>query len=1742
MADDDILERNVERLLTQAHDPPKLAPEARARVLAGLKQRHVPVAAAAEPTPLRRVWVAAAALAVAAVLALAWAIAAFDGAAPTADDVTRGEVVRNDSAAPMPVDLEDGSQVILRGGSSIEKVARREIRLTRGELLVDVAKDSTPFVVHTAHGRAIAVGTRFSVRHEDEGSLAAVARGKVRLESGGGEATLAAGESGRLRPDAAPEKTLGARLSHTLAWAKHAMEHLDGEIRKPARRGNLVARDQWSGKDWPLPMREMVVDIHVEDGIARTTIDQTFFNHLPRQLEGVYSFPLPGDAAISRLAMYVDGKLMEGGIVERDRGRNVYESIVYQRRDPALLEWMKGNEFRVRIFPLPGRREKRIIMSYTQPLQSSYGAYHLEVPIPEIDLPVGIFDVRVRVEGRELEVSSDSHPLKTAGSGESFFHGERVEIGDDLVLTLRPNRPEPPRTIAYADEGGTYVMARAEPRIQGASEHVARSWVVLYDTSASRSPEDLEGQTLLAQRFLQHMDEDDRVAVAAFDTGVRAMPGGFVRVADLPRAQLDGFLVDQGRDAAGVTDLGLALDEAVRMLGTEPLAPHILYLGDGMVTAGEAELDPLRERVRGKATVVAVAVGDGTDERTLEALADASGGLTARVSAGEDPGWRAFEILSTLAAPRVVDLTAELLDAEGKAVEDLEPLLSTRRLAHGEGMSVLARTSASAELEVSTLRLRGTRAGEPWSQDIALTAQSLEARYLPRLWAKARVDAWLDEGEDAKPAEITELGMEHFLITPHTSLLVLENDAMYKEFKVTRPSAEDWAHYESPAEVRVVYEPADADPLGLGAPGEELVLRDPAPVLSMPGALTAGITSTISVGNLGLRGTGRGGGGFGLSASPDIDAPAAATGASIRWADADQWRGGDLRDTTLRGTRQDAKTSDFTRVIEQPIDAQAVGKTVKAKSTSSSWGGGKAARRSRGPAVGRFAAHISTRGGYYGYRYGGVNLPWPSAMHYSGDLRLNDLTMFVPGMFADGYDYAREELAIASLDAEGGSMTAEARTLVEAAREALDAATYDLPDGATLSLAADGTFTLTRTTAEGLDERLIYDGENAYSLYEELGLAVRRKIGTTAPLLFAAQLPWVMPRPEHLERWFDVTVSAPRRLRLVPAGEEEAAFELQLDESHRIVELVRGGIATRITHDPTAVTTEVLGRKASLPTRAPSSVTTEVRESDWTVVELPLRPQKHWDAEAGKETPGSSAWRIALRQRMATAVAEGAYPTLAGLARELTAEELAPEPGELALLSGATSYLSTKEVEGLLPKGSRGPVAEYLHISRDSLDHMRSGAGYGSVPATSPWTKALRKSPEGLVGTLVGYRASLGAVERGKTTGVADFVDQAGSSELAYVLVQRAAQNGYGRPEEAAESWMLLADIERWRVLAPYAAGQALAAWGRYAEGADYYEQSLKAALDADAAPLFDWQVRQAIVSGRGQASFDLLWSRWRGAATTGSLSLRAAFVSAATQLGKTEDAHRVVATIREEHLSDVSAAVALLDGLVAASRHDDAWLLARRLLATDAGDDPAVLDRASTISEQQGRIADAAGYFERVMEAEEGVPMTLDALRADYTRLLGLHARLAQSPLDPAQAQTHRDHALDVARQWRREDPDNAQIDILCARLYLEDPDAAWRQLSSIVERHPAEGSAYAAVAGALEGEGELQRADAVWKRAVAVEPTNPTWLMRRAENLAATGDTKAARSHLEQIADGEWQPRFANVVSQAKQLAKHL
>src|SRR5262249_6960340 len=206
------------------------------------------------------------------------------------------------------------------------------------------------------------------------------------------------------------------RASHLLDWTRELMAAAESPLVPCSKHagGALLAVNP-NGQEIQLTLRKFLIDVHIEDGFARTTIDQTFFNNEYNQLEGLFSFPSPAAARLSGLAMYVgEGgdmwRLREGGMAGREPARIVFETTRSARRDPALLEWVDGSTFKMRVFPLDGRKEKRIILSYTQRLTTAYGVTRYRFPAGHnMDL-VRDWSFAARVKNAAgLRCTSDSH-------------------------------------------------------------------------------------------------------------------------------------------------------------------------------------------------------------------------------------------------------------------------------------------------------------------------------------------------------------------------------------------------------------------------------------------------------------------------------------------------------------------------------------------------------------------------------------------------------------------------------------------------------------------------------------------------------------------------------------------------------------------------------------------------------------------------------------------------------------------------------------------------------------------------------------------------------------------------------------------------------------------------------------------------------------------------------------------------------------------------------------------------------------------------------------------------------------------------------------------------------------------------------------------------------------------------------------------------------------------------------------
>jgi Ca-activated chloride channel family protein len=108
------------------------------------------------------------------------------------------------------------------------------------------------------------------------------------------------------------------------------------------------------------------VDVVIEDQVAETHVDQIFYNPNDWAMEGTYIFPLPMDAVVSNFTMWVDGEPVDGKVLSAEEARRIYEEIVMQQRDPALLEYVGRGAVQASIFPIPPKGERRIELRYTQ--------------------------------------------------------------------------------------------------------------------------------------------------------------------------------------------------------------------------------------------------------------------------------------------------------------------------------------------------------------------------------------------------------------------------------------------------------------------------------------------------------------------------------------------------------------------------------------------------------------------------------------------------------------------------------------------------------------------------------------------------------------------------------------------------------------------------------------------------------------------------------------------------------------------------------------------------------------------------------------------------------------------------------------------------------------------------------------------------------------------------------------------------------------------------------------------------------------------------------------------------------------------------------------------------------------------------------------------------------------------------------------------------------------------------------
>jgi tetratricopeptide (TPR) repeat protein len=1769
--DDTVLERNVNSLLEKSYDPPRLDDQTRARMRGQLIAKHAVARRAS--TPLYAIGFGLAAAAAVAVVA----------GALLGKDHPAG-VTRQDGRE---VALADGSTVLLDKGATVDVLGPRRVRVV-GAALLDIAPGKGTFTVETRHGTMAVLGTRFVVDAEMLRTVTAVIRGSVRLESKDGKVVLHAGEQGIAEPGRAPTRGPAPRLSHLASWAKDARTKAEGKDVQPVRNGTLFARDPnfrpgqtFPASEFPLPLAQLTVDAVIDHQVARVALDQTFENPQPQELEGVYRFAIPSDAALQRFAMYVDGVLTESAVVERMRARRIYEELVYRRIDPGLLEWAGAGRLSLRIFPLRAQADKRIMLAYTQSLPRLYDDWTMTVPLPEVDGTVDDVKFNVRVKGcAGCELHSPSHEVKVGVDGEDAivtYQGRAEVIGDSLVLVARDTRKQT-QVASHTEGDHRYLTVRARPDLTGtAREHRQRSWVIVDDVSASRGPLERRAQADVIDSLLRELDEDDRVAVLTADAIVREH-AALTRVDDVDRKAVHAFVTADEVGGVGATDLGKAFDRATAILtGVDPRDAYVLYLGDGVVTGGERGLTALRHKLAGKATFVGVGIGDGVDTPTLAALADATGGSVYAMDLADDLAWRSFDLVASLYTSRVTGLAASLIDARGQVIAG-EAYLRAGQLGDGEELELVARVPGSTE--VAAVKLTGRRDGAEWQTRIELgAALTSGGGYLPRLWAQRHVAALLLAKEDAvvvppcakQPCateeelrskhredirlQVVALGKKFFLLSRHTSLLVLENDAMYAQYGVTKGAGDTWAPYALPAKVEVKKVAAITTGTHGVDPGASLV-RTPIArfydyaqgyrqqrLMTRRGGWDDNQRWDIDTPMPFATATPIGGGRGGMRMLEDARRESSASsGPMMEQAKAEARD--EQPDETADGTGSVTTEAKPARVsVESDLESGgvAMNAAVTTPDKASITTGALAARQS--------TWMVGGSGTGSGYGVGGrrsrdrnasfhSSLGWAGqaphaiAFNHAMDQRLDDLTEFVPAMFPGEVEATEGELRAAGGTATG-SVDAAARALIQRARKALPDGTYKLGDGPSITVSG-GSLGWRIVDDNGLEELARFDGVTWRRAYPELGLEVVRELGTKAPALVLTYLPLLVPDADQLATWFVVTTRGPRTLALAPASDpKRVLLTIELDDHDRVIAIrtASGTEQLAVTwgaHGPTAVT--LAGAKSTIgftPAVDPVAI-----PPDLVAVSLPLAQQAEIEARRTKLAAGSAEWRAATRQLMASAAATGdfnaqwsGYDALLGNGGVAL--------GDLVLAGRAIAMRQDADVDKALAPFGTDTAARPAPVR-----YLAAGRAYRKK--AKPELLAPPADP-GLTATLWRHRHVLALLAANKGEAAVVALEAMGDRgfDLQVIAASQVSQYWDLSAELKGRAWDAVARGEL-RNRARYEAARALYNKGDYAGAAERFA-TLLAEIDLTAAPVqLDYTVQGAMQSSpRGMAGFDMAWRGYVSRILAdGSYDHVVALASSAAMMSRAPDVDRSLGRAAELATGDRELLIDVLQLAVSLGQNERAAALLPLVLVGDP--DPAVERLAMQLAVNQGKPGEAADHLERAIAAEPG-PAPLANVRSDFVQLITLRGRVAQLAIGQA-----KDDAiaalLATSRKWRAIDPANSQIDSVVGELLLglDRPEEAWRQLSTAIERDPMDGAGWILVAGALERHGRYDQALETWQQALVIDQTNPGPRLRKAQLLYAMGRADEGDAIVKDAAPRKWHDRYAQDAWQLTSLAQ--
>jgi Ca-activated chloride channel family protein len=581
--------------------------------------------------------------------------------------------------------------------------------------------------------------------------------------------------------------------------------------------GSLFMVDREDNRVSPAPLLNTRVAMDITGIVARVKVDQAFHNTTDRWQEGVYVFPLPDDAAVDHMRLWIGERFIEGEIRTRQEARREYQQAREEGRQASLLEQERANVFTTSVANIPPGERIRVEIEYQQTVRYDAGLFSLRFPMvvapryipgqpitqaeisigggsgwamdsdqvpdasrisPPVNLdvnhPVNAVSLAIRLHaGMPLSfIDSPYHPVAVTEEDEGEYRivleQGSIPANQDFVLNWQyaPGSDTSAAWFGEAREDGWYgLLMLVPPSVDTLPEPPAREVILVVDVSGSMEGDSIVQARAALQLAVSRLSVGDSFNIVRFNHEALALFGAPVPADEAHRNQALRWIQELRAD--GGTEMIKAMQLALDRKEHPGRLRQVIFLTDGDVGNEEVLFTVIQNKL-GDSRLFTVGIGSAPNSYFMTRAAEYGRGGFTYIGDVKEVQEKMKALFLKLESPV---LTGIAPDWGQQRIEQWPVVVPD--LYAGEPVML----SVRAEQPLKEVSISGNANGEEWQQRLTL-ASTEDRPGLHVLWARRKIHQLMGQvmggDTDALKKEIEKVALIHHLVSRYTSLVAVD--------------------------------------------------------------------------------------------------------------------------------------------------------------------------------------------------------------------------------------------------------------------------------------------------------------------------------------------------------------------------------------------------------------------------------------------------------------------------------------------------------------------------------------------------------------------------------------------------------------------------------------------------------------------------------------------------------------------------------------------------------------------------------------------------------------------------------------------------------------------------------------------------------------------------------------------------------------------------------------------------------